>query len=101
MHAVARRTPKRKRSEEIRSLSDIAAGDLVVHAAHGIGKFLGVRQIEMDGVTKTTSASSTPERICSMCGHAAGCHLQIHRPAEDVHVKLNRLSSAGVAADTE
>lgn len=52
VHAERRRAPKKKRGEEIRSLSDISVGDLVVHNSHGIGVFEGVRQIASDGVLK-------------------------------------------------
>ena len=52
VHAERRRPVKKKRGEEIRSLSDISVGDLVVHASHGIGVFEGVRQIASDGVLK-------------------------------------------------
>ena len=94
MHAVARRTPKRKRSEEIRSLSDIAAGDLVVHAAHGIGKFLGVRQIEMDGVTKDyISIQYAGKDMLYVPVTQLDIISKYIGPREDVHVKLNRLSS--------
>lgn len=43
---------KKKKGEEIRSLTDISIGDLVVHQSHGIGIFDGVHKIETDGVSK-------------------------------------------------
>ncbi|MDR0947586.1 MAG: transcription-repair coupling factor [Ruminococcus sp.] len=43
---------KRAKSEEILSLSDIQNGDLVVHSVYGIGRFGGIRKIEIEGVTK-------------------------------------------------
>ena len=43
---------KRKKGEEIKSLSDINEGDLVVHALHGIGRFAGITKIETQGVKK-------------------------------------------------
>ncbi len=52
VHAERKRAPKPKKAEEIRSLSDIAIGDLVVHYSHGIGVFEGVHKIEMQGVAK-------------------------------------------------
>lgn len=48
----SRKTRKHKKGEEIRSLSDITAGDLVVHSLHGIGRFVGIRKLELEGVTK-------------------------------------------------
>ena len=52
MRAGSVRKKKHKRGEEIRTLSDITPGDLVVHALHGIGRFLGIRKLELEGVTK-------------------------------------------------
>lgn len=44
--------PKRKKGEEIRSLTDISIGDLVVHYAYGIGVFDGVIQLNTQGILK-------------------------------------------------
>ncbi len=52
VHSERKRVPKPKKAEEIRSLSDIAIGDLVVHYSHGIGIFEGVHKIETQGVSK-------------------------------------------------
>lgn len=52
VHAARKRIPKKKKGEEIRSLSDISIGDLVVHYSHGIGVFDGVHKIENGGVAK-------------------------------------------------
>lgn len=46
------RKRKKPKAEEIRSLSDITEGDLVVHSSHGIGRFIGIRKIEFEGITK-------------------------------------------------
>jgi transcription-repair coupling factor (superfamily II helicase) len=43
---------KRKRGEEIRSLTDISAGDYVVHQNYGIGIFEGVTKLTSDEVSK-------------------------------------------------
>lgn len=52
VHAERRKAPKKKKGEEIRSLEDIAIGDLVVHYSHGIGVFDGVHKIDAGGVSK-------------------------------------------------
>lgn len=52
VHAARKRIPKKKKGEEIRSLTDISIGDLVVHYSHGIGIFDGVHKIESGGVAK-------------------------------------------------
>jgi len=41
-----------KKGQEIRALSEISEGDLVVHAGHGIGRFAGIRKLEMEGIQK-------------------------------------------------
>ena len=46
------RRAKRDKSAEIHSLSELTPGDYVVHAAHGIGIYQGVHQLEVQGVVK-------------------------------------------------
>jgi len=52
VHAERRKAPKLKKNEQIRSLEDIAVGDLVVHSSYGIGIFSGVHKLEAGGVQK-------------------------------------------------
>ena len=47
-----RKVKKRKKGEEIRSISDINEGDLVVHSLYGIGRFTGISKIATQGITK-------------------------------------------------
>lgn len=47
-----RRKTKSENSEPIKSFSDISVGDYVVHEAHGIGKYIGVEQLEAAGNKK-------------------------------------------------
>lgn len=85
---------KTKKGEEIKSLSDIAAGDLVVHAMHGIGKFVGIRKLEMEGITKDyitiqyagTDVLYVPVNQLDMVSKYIG-------PRDNGAVKLNKLSS--------
>ena len=50
--------PRRKRKkavtnrQKLSSFTDLSPGDLVVHEAHGIGRFCGVEQMKLDGVVK-------------------------------------------------
>lgn len=39
-------------ANRLKSYTDISPGDYVVHRAHGIGKYLGIKKITSDGVTK-------------------------------------------------
>lgn len=86
---------KHKKGEEIRSLSDITAGDLVVHSLHGIGRFAGIRKLELEGVTKDyitiqyagKDVLYVPVTQLDMVSKYIG-------PRDDTGVKLNKLSSA-------
>ena len=89
-----RKLHKAKKGEEIKSLSDITAGDLVVHALHGIGKFVGIRKLEMEGITKDyitiqyagTDVLYVPVNQLDMVSKYIG-------PRDNGAVKLNKLSS--------
>ncbi len=47
-----RRRLHRQKGSEIHSLSELTPGDYIVHAAHGIGLYEGIRQMEVQGVVK-------------------------------------------------
>ncbi|MBO4877175.1 MAG: transcription-repair coupling factor [Ruminococcus sp.] len=89
-----RRRPKRNKAEEIRSLADITEGDLIVHVSHGIGRFIGIRKLELEGVTKDyitiqyagTDKLYIPVTQLDMVSKYIG-------PRDDSGVKLNKLSS--------
>ncbi|WP_295214061.1 transcription-repair coupling factor [Ruminococcus sp.] len=93
MRAVPNRK-KKHRGEEIRTLADITPGDLVVHALHGIGRFLGIRKLELEGVIKDYITIQyagkenlyVPVTQLDMVSKYIG-------PREDAGVKLSRLSS--------
>lgn len=51
-HAFKRRRRPKRKGEEIRSLSDLNPGDLVVHISHGIGRFQGIEKLAVQGVEK-------------------------------------------------
>ena len=48
LHAV-RPGPRRRRGERIAEWTDLQPGDFVVHVDHGIGKYLGLHEIEFGG----------------------------------------------------
>ncbi|SEL33193.1 transcription-repair coupling factor (superfamily II helicase) [Ruminococcus sp. YRD2003] len=89
-----RKARKRNKAEEIRSLADISEGDLVVHSSHGIGRFIGIRKLEFDGVIKDyitiqyagTDKLYIPVTQLDMVSKYIG-------PREDSGVKLSKLSS--------
>ena len=43
---------KLSNAERIKSYSELKVGDYVVHVNHGIGKFLGIETLEINGVHK-------------------------------------------------
>ena len=47
-----RRTQKVSNAERIKSYSELKVGDYVVHINHGIGKYLGIETLEINGVHK-------------------------------------------------
>ncbi len=46
------KTKKKSAREKIMSYADLAEGDYVVHVTHGIGMFLGIQSVTVDGVTR-------------------------------------------------
>ncbi len=94
---VARKKAKKKpkNSERINSLSDISAGDLVVHSLHGIGKFGGITNITTNGVTKDyitikyagSDVLYVPVTQLDTVSKYIG-------PKDDENVKLNKLGSS-------
>ena len=52
MHSSRKRKSRHKQGMEIQQLSDLHVGDLVVHTMHGVGRFLGIHKLEMEGLSK-------------------------------------------------
>ena len=85
---------KAKNSESVRSLADIAEGDLIVHSDYGIGRFIGIKKLEFEDVTKDyitiqyagTDKLYVPVTQLDMVSKYIG-------PRDDSGVKLNKLSS--------
>ena len=92
--AQKKRRKKRNKAEEIRSLADITEGDLVVHSMYGIGRFIGIRKLELSGITKDyitiqyagTDKIYVPVTQLDMVSKYIG-------PRDDSGVKLNKISS--------
>ncbi len=90
-----RKKPKHKKGEEIRSLSDIAVGDLVVHYMHGIGRYAGIKSLETHGVKKDyikinyagSDVLFVPVTQLDLISKYIG-------GADDSHVKLHKLGSS-------
>ncbi len=86
------RRAKNKNSKEIYSLADLAPGDYVVHATHGIGVFEGIHKLEMRGVVKDyikvryakNDTLYVPVTQLDLVSKYIG-------PREDAQIKLHRL----------
>ena len=90
--------PKRRRKkaatnrQKLSSFTDLTPGDLVVHEAHGIGRFCGVEQMKLSGVVKDyikiayqgTDVLYVPATQLDMVSKYIGA-------GEDNPVKLSRL----------
>ncbi|MBO4406354.1 MAG: transcription-repair coupling factor, partial [Clostridia bacterium] len=48
----AKKSARKEGGEAIRSFADLHPGDLIVHDAYGIGRFVGIMPIETDGLQK-------------------------------------------------
>ena len=95
-YGISKSKSRKKKSakDEIKTLSDIAIGDLVVHENYGIGKFIGVKQNSIGGIVNDyitiqyagSDILSIPITQLDMVSHYMG--------ASDSHeVKLNKLST--------
>jgi transcription-repair coupling factor (superfamily II helicase) len=92
--APSRRMKNRRAADAVRSLSDLSAGDYVVHAAHGIGIFEGIAKREVQGVAKDyikiryhgTDALFVPVTQLDLVSKYIG-------KSEDGAVRLSRLGS--------
>lgn len=94
MHSARKRRHKHKSGMEIQTLSELHPGDLVVHTMHGVGRFLGIHKLEMEGVAKDyitiqyagTEKLYVPVTQLDLVSRYIGA-------ADDASVRLNRLSS--------
>lgn len=50
--AAKGKRPKRREGQAIRAFTELRKGDYVVHENHGIGKFLGIEQLVVEGTKK-------------------------------------------------
>ena len=94
MQQVQRKKRRHKEGKKIKTLSDLVAGDFVVHTAHGIGVFEGIVKRDMHGVVKDyikiryagTDALFVPVTQLDLVSKYIGA-------AEGANVRLNKLNS--------
>ena len=91
---VVRKARRRTAGDAIRSISDLAVGDYVVHVAHGIGVYAGIEKQVVEGITKDyikiryagTDTLYVPVTSLDLVSRYVG-------KTEDGGVRLNKLSS--------
>ena len=94
MHSSKKRRFKHKAGLEIQTLSDLHPGDLVVHTMHGIGRFIGIHKLELEGIIKDyitiqyagTEKLYVPVTQMDLVSRYIGAQ-------DESAVKLNKLSS--------
>ncbi len=91
---LKRKKLKKRIGEEVRSLSDLNIGDLVVHVSHGIGVFDGINKLDVHGIKKDyikikyagSDILYVPVTQLDLVSRYIG-------PKEDNKIKLNKLNS--------
>ena len=92
------RQKKDSSRQKLRSYTDLTPGDLVVHQRHGIGRFVGMERIRVDGADKDyikiayagSDSLYVPATQLDMVSKYIGSH---GGGEEGEHVKLNKLGS--------
>lgn len=91
---IRKKRERFKKGKQLRSLTDLVRGDLVVHVSYGIGVFDGIHKIELQGVVKDyikiryqgTDTLYVPVTQLDLVSKYIGAK-------DDGKVKLNKLSS--------
>ncbi len=90
-----RRAGQKDARQRVASYTDLTPGDLVVHEHHGIGRFTGIKAIEVDGASRDfiqisyagTDSLYVPVTQLNLVSKYIGA-------GEEVAVKLNKLGGA-------
>ena len=93
VRARRRRSKRADAGERIMSYADITEGDYVVHETHGIGRYLGITQMTLEGVTKDFLKIQYhgTDMLYIPCDNLENLSKYIGVGAEDGNVKLSRL----------
>ncbi|MCD8048498.1 MAG: hypothetical protein LUG52_02655 [Clostridia bacterium] len=94
-----RKVKKEPGTSKLKSADDIVPGDLVVHNVHGIGKYIGMQRLEVDGITRDyfkieyrgADYLYIPVEQLNLIGKYVGA-------GEGAGVKINKLGGAEWAA---
>ena len=81
----------------IKSYSDLEEGDYVVHHIHGIGRYLGIHRMEVDGITKDYLKLIYKDNDILYIPATALHLINKYVAAETGNVKLNKMGGAEFA----
>ena len=89
---TARAAKKRSARSAILSYADLTPGDLVVHEAHGIGRYVGLETLTIDGVTRdyVSIQYAGSDKLFLPCDRLDAVSKYIGAHADDGLVKLSR-----------
>lgn len=92
----AARAAKRSRQERILSYADLDPGDYVVHVNHGIGQYLGIQTVTVDGHTRDylKIKYAGTDMLYLPCDQLDSISKYIGGRAEDGTVKLSKMGGA-------
>ena len=96
--SAAGRLKRAKRRRDARgailSYADLTPGDLVVHEAHGIGRFVGLETLTIDGVTRdyVSIQYAGSDKLFLPCDRLDAVSKYIGARADDGTVKLSRFA---------
>lgn len=94
VHKQQRRLSQRKDASPIKSFIDLNIGDYVVHEGHGIGKYIGIEELKIDGVKKDYLKIAYLGEDFLYVPTDQMDLIQKYIGSEDISVKLNKLGSA-------
>ena len=94
--ARRRSAEARKSSERLMSYADLSVGDYVVHSNYGIGKFLGINTVSIDGTIKDyiTIQYAGTDRLFVPCDRLEYIGKYIGARDKDGEVKLSKMGGA-------
>ncbi len=87
------KTTKKKRGDKIINLSDLTIGSYVVHENHGIGRYEGIEQLDIQGIKKDylTIRYKNQDKLYIPIDQMN--LIQKYSGSDDVKPKINRLNS--------
>ncbi len=88
-----KKTSKKSAQEKILSYADLSEGDYVVHDVHGIGQYLGLHTLTLDGITKdfVKIAYAGSDMLYLPCTQLDSIAKYIGAKAEDGTLKLSKM----------